>query len=93
MNIELIMIGHAAIIFQRLSASRLFIEGRHGKITDFEQFGRCEKHHVRGVIVDGIHHAALFKQDRAHPALLQFDSAGQTRRSGANHHHVVALHG
>jgi len=79
------MIGHAAIIFNA-SVRPAFIEAVHGKITDFEQFGRCEKHHVRGVIVDGIHHAALFKQDRAHPALLQFDSAGQTRRSGANHH-------
>ncbi len=86
------MLGYAAIILQCLGASRFFIERRHGKVADFEQLGRSKEDHVGGVVINGIHHAALFDQDRAHSALLQLNSTGETGRSSAHHHHIEALH-
>ena len=59
------MIGDAAIIFQRLRASRLFIQRRHGDVADFEQLRRGEEHHVGRVVVKRVDHAAFVDQHGA----------------------------
>ena len=62
-DIEAIIFGDAAIIFQRLGAAGLFIERSHRQAADFEQLRRGEKHHVRRIVVERIDDAALFDED------------------------------
>src|ERR1041385_3954159 len=90
-DIELEMLGNAPVIFQRFGPVGLFVEAGHRNITDFQQFGRGEEDHVGGVVVNGIHHAALFDQDGFDSAVLQFDSAGETGGTGAHHQRVAGF--
>ena len=79
MDGELVVVGYAAIVFQRFGAAGLFADAGHGDVADLQQLRRGEEHHVGGVMVKRIHHTALVEDQRLEPAALQFDSAGQTR--------------
>ena len=91
-DVELVVIGDAAVIFERLGANGLIVQRGHGNIADFEQLGRGEEHHVVGVVVDGVDDAALVDQDRAHAAPLEFDAAGEAGGSGADDDDVERFH-
>ena len=82
------MVGHAAVVLQRFGAVGLLVEAGHRNVADFQQLRRGEEGHVGGVVVDGIHHAALFDQDGLDAAVLQFDAAGQAGGAGADHESV-----
>ncbi len=93
MDIQAIIFSHASIIFQRFGAARLFIQRRHRQAADFEQLRRGEEHHVSGIVVQRIDHAALFDQDCIEAALLQLDATGQAGGAGADYHYIELLHG
>ena len=85
MNIQLEVVRHAAIVLQRLMPVGLLVEAGHGDVADFEQLRRGEEHHVGGVVIKRVDHAAFIDQHRAHAAALQLDSAGEPGGSGADH--------
>src|SRR5208283_4879861 len=87
-DIELVMIGHTAIVFEGFVAVGLFIQTGHGDIPDFQQFRRGEKDHVGGIVVDRVDHAAFFDQDGADAAALELDSASQAGGAGAHHQSI-----
>src|ERR1700744_1622077 len=91
-NSEPVMIGNAAIIFQRLSAHRLFIQRRHGNIAYFEQFRRREKYELGRVVVDRIYDAAFIDNDDAHTTALQLDAARKASGSCADDYDVERFH-
>ncbi len=90
MDVEAVVFGDAPIVLQRFGAAGLFVERGHRQAADFEQLRRGEEHHVRRIVVERIHDAALFDQDRVEAALLQLDAAGQAGGPGANHDDVEA---
>ncbi len=92
-NVEAVIFGDAAIIFQRFGAAGLFVERSHRQAADFEQLRRGEEHHVRRIVVERIDHAALFDEDGVQAALLQLNATGQASGTGANDDDVELLHG
>ncbi len=91
-DFELVQVRNPPVILQRFAANRLLVERGHRNVADFQQLGRGEEHHVGGVVVERVHHAALIDQKRPQAAPLQLDAAGQSGGAGAHHDGVVAAH-
>ena len=63
-DIELVMIGNAPVVFERFGATGLFVERGHRNIADFEQLGRGEKDQVDRIVIDRVDDAAFIEQHR-----------------------------
>src|SRR5215831_6685036 len=85
-DIQLVVIRHAAVVLERLSAVGLLVQAGHRDVADFKQLRSREERHVGGVIVERVRDAALFDEDRIQAAPLEFDAAGEACRPGAHHH-------
>ena len=92
MDVEMVVISNAAIVFQGFGAAGLFVERRHGDIADFEKLGRSEKNQVDGVVVERVCDATLVEQYGLETALLQVNAAGKTRGTGAYNSYVKLFH-
>src|ERR1700751_1709884 len=92
MNVELIVVRHAAVIFQRLGSARLLVQRCHRNIADFKKLGSGEEDKVRRVVVNRIHHAAFIEKHGGQPALLNFDAARQPRRARPYDCYIKLLH-
>src|SRR5579872_6523052 len=88
MNIQLVMVGDAAVIFQSFGAAGLFRETGHGDIADLEQLRRGEENEIDRIVVDRVDDAALLDQDGLHAAFLQFDSTSESRGACADNQSV-----
>ena len=55
-----------------------------GHLSDFESFGRGEKHHVVRVMINGIDQAAFFDNGIRKPSLFCLNAAGEANGSGAD---------
>ena len=71
-QVQLIVLGALAIILERFAARGLLRGARKRQIANFQQFRRGEKHHVDGVMVNGIAKAALVNHQRTHSRALGF---------------------
>ena len=69
-NFELKVIGYPTVILKRFDAIWFLVQTRHRDVADFKQLRRREKNHVRRVVIERIHHAALFNQQRRTAPLL-----------------------
>jgi hypothetical protein len=47
---------------------------------------------VRGVVIDGITHAAFFDEKSFHTELLQLNASGETGGAGADDEGIVGKH-
>ena len=81
------------VVLQRFDARGLFRGAHHGQISNFEQLGRREKHHVYRVVIDGIAEATLVDHQRPHPGAFGFNRRRQAGRACANANQVVLFHG
>ena len=84
-NVQIVVLGHLAIVFQRLVAIGLLVRAGEGHVADLQQLRRREKRHVRGVVEQRVAEAALVDQKRRKTRPLRLDRAGQPRRPGADH--------
>ena len=66
-NIKLVVFSHPPVVLERLRSIGFVADRRHGQIADFEQFRRRKEGHVRGVVVERVHHATLVENDRRNP--------------------------
>ena len=82
-DVELVVVGDAAIVFERFGAARLFIKRGHGNVADFEKLGRGEENQIDGVMVKRIDDAAFIKQHGFEAAPFEFDATGETGRASA----------
>jgi hypothetical protein len=64
------MRSHAAIVLQRFRARWLFAQAGHRDIADLQQLGRGEERHVRGVVINRVHHATFVNHHGPLAALL-----------------------
>ena len=85
MDIQFVMIGNAAIVFQSFGAIRLLIEACHGNVTDFEKLGSGKEDQVGGVVIKRVDDAALLDQYCFQAALLKLNPAGKARGPRAHH--------
>ena len=83
-DVEFVVFGDAAVVFERFGARRLFVEPRHGDVADFQKLRSGEERHVSGVVIERVGEAALVDDHGAHIALFQFDGTGQAGGSGAD---------
>ena len=81
-NLQIVMLGCAAIIFERLQAGRLHQRTGEWDVADFEQLRRREKRHVRRIVKDRIDQAAFVEDECLESGFLGFDCAGESRRAG-----------
>src|SRR5260370_11779202 len=63
MDVQLVVIGDAAVVFQSFGAAGLPPEAGHGNVADLEQLWRCEEYEVRRIVGDRVDDAALLNQD------------------------------
>ena len=91
-NVELEMVRHATVVFQRLCAVWLFVEAGHRNVTDFQQFRGGKENQVGGVMVKRVHHAAFFNQQGIEAAQFQLDSAGKPGGSSPDHQRIERRH-
>ena len=50
----LVVLGDATVVLQSFGPRRLVAERCHRDVTDLQQFGRREEHHVRRVVVQRV---------------------------------------
>src|SRR6266702_3265975 len=81
------------VVLQGLDSSRLFRSANQGKIPNFQQLRRREKHHVHRIMKDRITETGFVDDQRPHSSALGFDGRRQTSRSRANADNVVSFHG
>src|ERR1700676_2045302 len=88
-NFQAIVFDNLAVIFQAFGAGGLFRGTNEGEIADLEQFGRGEKNHIDGVMVQGVAKATLVDDEDAHAGARPFDGAGQAGGPGPNAQKIV----
>ena len=91
-QVQIVMLGALAIIFERLAARRLLRGARERQIADFQKFRRREKHHIDGIMVERIAKAPFVDHQRAHAGALGFDGAGQPRGPRSNANQIICAH-
>ena len=74
-NIQTVVLGNFPIVFECFLARRLLQRRSEGNVANFEQLRRSEKRHVRRIVKQRIHQAALIHDDDFEPDLLRFDCA------------------
>ena len=82
------MLGHIAIVFQRLLAIGFLVRSGERDVADFQQLGRGEERHVGGIVKEGIDEAALVHQDGRKSGALGFNRGRHSRRPCADHQYV-----
>src|SRR4051812_25820526 len=92
MNIEGVMIGNTAVVFQGFGSARLFVQRSHGNIADFQQLGRGEKDEIGWIVINGIDHASLVEQHIRNAAAFQLDATRETGRPRSYYCHIELLH-
>src|SRR5438445_12649384 len=75
-NVEVIVLGDFARVFERFFPCVLLARSAEWYVTDFQQLRRSKERHVRWIVVDGIHHAALVNRNHFESRALSFDSTG-----------------
>src|SRR5258708_7452457 len=73
MDVELVVIGYAAVVLERFGAAGLLVERGHRNVADFEQLRRGEEDQIDGVVVNRVDHATLVEQHWMEAALLQLN--------------------
>src|ERR1035437_6744737 len=84
-DVQFIVVRPTPVILERLVAVGLGVGAGKGDAADFQQFGRGEEGHVRGVVKERVADASLVHHHGAQTGLLCLDGAGQTRGSGAHY--------
>ena len=75
-DVETVVLGDFAVILEGFLAGRLLLRRRKWDVPDFEQLGRGEENHARGIVKQGVHEASLVEHDHIEAVFLGFDSAG-----------------
>src|SRR5579872_7087262 len=87
-DVELIVVGDAAVVFQGFGTAGLFGQAGHGDVADLEQLRGGEEDQIDRIVVDGVYYAALLDQDGLQAAALQLDAAGEAGGTGAHYERV-----
>src|SRR5580704_17851453 len=87
-NIQFVMLGDAAVVFEGLGARGLLIHAGHREIADLEKLRSSEERHVRRVIVERVDDATLVDDYDVEAAAFELEAAGEAGRSGADHNGV-----
>jgi hypothetical protein len=88
-QVERVVLGDLAVVFERLRAAGLLVGGGEGDVADLQQLRRGEEGHVRGVVEEGVAETALVDHEGGESAALGLDGAGQTGGAGADDEQVV----
>src|SRR6185503_17922014 len=80
-DIQLVVIRYAAVVFQGLGPIGLLVQASHGNVADFEQLGSGEERHVGRVVIERIGNTALFEENHVEIATLQLDATGESGRT------------
>jgi hypothetical protein len=88
-NVDGVVFGGAAIVFEGFGASGFAADGGHGEIADFHAFGRGEENHVGGIVVEGVAEAAFVDDERAEIGAFGFDGGGKSGGAGADADEIV----
>ncbi len=90
-DVQIVVLGHLAVVFQRLVAIGLLVRAGEGHVADLKQLRRGEKRHVRGVVEEGVAEAALVDQKRCKACTLRLDRAGQPGRACPDYQQINYL--
>ncbi len=88
---EVVVIGGAAIIFQRFGARGLDVDTRKRDVADLQPLARREKSHVGGIVEKRIDQTALFDHEQTEPRPRRLDAARQARRPRTNDQYIQHL--
>jgi hypothetical protein len=84
----MIMLRDIAIVFESFLPVRFLVGGAERDVADFQQLRRSEKHHVGGIVKEGIDEAAFVHQNNGKSGALGLDGRSHSRWSGANYQNV-----
>src|SRR6266480_4370570 len=89
-NVQLVMLGDAAVVLQRLLPRGLEMSCVEWDLADFQKFRRGEEHHVRRIVVNRVDHAALVDDQSLQANLLRFDGTSQPSGPSSDDQYVTA---
>lgn len=88
-DVQAVVLGDLAIVFERFLAIRLLIGAAEGDVADFQQLRRGEEGHVGGIVEQRVAEAAFVDQHGAEAVILGIDGAGQAGGSGSYDEYIA----
>src|SRR6185312_6186456 len=87
-DIEFVVLGHVAVVLERLKAGWLLVSAVEGQVANLQQLRRGEKRHVRGVVEQRIDQAAFVHQSDGKAGALRLNGGCHSRGPGANNQEI-----
>lgn len=88
-DVECVVFGGAAIIFEGFGARGFAAEGSHREIADLHAFGSGEENHIGWIVIERVAEAAFVDDERTKAGAFGFDGASESSGAGADADEVV----
>src|SRR6478672_484193 len=85
------MLRHVAVVLQRLGAVGLLVGCGKRNVANLQQLRRGKENHVRRIVKQRVHQAALVHHNGSKPGALRLNGTRHAGGAGANHQHVKVV--